>query len=81
MSPTIAACRALNDLIETARATQADAKKKRRSDIAHRLGVIISQLDATRTRLVQDGTEYIDTAWAYVDSGRVAIRNYRMVVS
>jgi hypothetical protein len=81
VSPTIAACRALSDLVDSARATRSTALSKRRKEIAHRCDVIAVQLDAARTRLVQDGGEYIDTAWAFVDTGRVALRNYRMVLS
>lgn len=80
-SPTIAAARALNDLVDTARATRARAIQKRRRAIAHRCGVIEEQLDATRTRLVQDGPEYINTAWAYVDVARIALRNYKLVLA
>lgn len=80
-SPTIAAARALSDLVQTARATRDRALEKRRMPIAQRCQVIVSQLDATRTRLVQDGPDYIPTAWAFVDAGRVALRNYRLVLA
>lgn len=80
-SPTIAAARALSDLVDKARNLHARAMDKRRRDIANRCMVIASQLDATRTRLVQDGEQYIDTAWAYVDAGRVALRNYALVLA
>jgi hypothetical protein len=80
-SATIAAARALSDLVDTARATRDRALEKHRREIANRCQVIASQLDATRTRLVQDGDEYIATAWAYVDAGRAALRNYAMVLA
>ncbi len=80
-SPTIAAVRALTDLVDTARATRDRALVKHRREIANRCQVIASQLDATRTRLVQDGDDYIATAWAYVDAGRVALRNYALVLA
>jgi len=80
-SPTLAAARALTDLVDTARATRDRALRKRRRDIAHRCNVVAMQLDAARTRLVQDGEGYIASAWAYVDAGRVALRNYRIVLA
>jgi hypothetical protein len=80
-SPTIACARALTDLVDTARATRDKAVEKRRREIANRCQVIASQLDATRTRLVQDGADYLPSAWAYVDAGRVALRNYRVVLT
>lgn len=80
-SPTIPAVRALTDLVETARALTERAQVKRRRSIAHRCGVIASQLDAARTRLVQEGPDYIDTAWAYVDAGRRALANYKLVLA
>jgi hypothetical protein len=79
-SPTIAAARALSDLVETARVFRNLAKDKRRRDIAKRCQVIAVQLDATRTRLVQDGDEYLDTAWAYVDAGRRSLGTYSLVL-
>lgn len=81
MSPTIAALNVLNDLVNVCRDLLKVALRRGRRDIAARLSIIASQLDATRTRLVQDGREYIDTAWSFIDAGRVAIRNYRMVLA
>lgn len=80
-SPTIAAARALTALVGDARALIPVAEKKRRRQIAHRLTIIATQLDACRTRLVQDGPAYIDTAWAWVDAARIAIANYRLVLA
>lgn len=31
---------------------------------------IAQTLDGARTRLVEDGTDYLDAAWAFVDAGR-----------
>lgn len=81
MSPTTAAARALTELVDTARALTDQARKRRRGDIAHRLTAISTQLDAARTRLVQDGAEYIEPAWAYVDAGRRAIALYRVAIT
>jgi hypothetical protein len=79
-APTVAAARALTDLVDTARILIPIAEKKRRKNIQHRLGVIVAQLDAARTRLIQEGGDYIDPAWAYVDAGRRAIGTYRVVL-
>lgn len=81
MSPTVTALAVLNDLVDSSRSLIPVAEKKGHTKVAHRLAVIAHQLDATRTRLVQDGPEYIDTAWAYIDAGRVAIANYRLVLA
>lgn len=80
IAPTIAAARALTDLVDTARVLIPIAEKRKRKNIQHRLGVIVAQLDATRTRLIQEGADYIDPAWAYVDAGRRAIGTYRVVL-
>jgi hypothetical protein len=80
LSPTIAAVRALNILVHDARDLIPIAEAHRRRQIAQRLNTIASQLDACRTRLVQEGPDYIETAWAWVDSGRLALANYRLVL-
>ena len=80
-SPTIAAVRALNLLIHDARDLIPIAEARGRRHMAQRLNTIASQLDACRTRLVQEGPDYIETAWAWVDSGRIALANYLVVLS
>lgn len=80
ISPTIAATRALNDLVDEARRLRNLAMKQRREDRRKRLDIIAKQLDATRTRLVQDGERYIPTAWAIVDAGRQAIAMHKLVM-
>lgn len=81
MSPTTAALTALSDLVDSARALAARARKKRRADIATRLDGIAERLDATRTRLVQEGSSYIPTAWVFVDTGRAALATWRKVLT
>lgn len=77
MSPTLPALNALTELVDAARATRDRADRRRRRDIAHRLEVIAIQLDGARTRLVQDGREYLPRANAMIQAGRTAIRNYQ----
>lgn len=36
---------------------------------------IAHTLDAARTRLVEDGVEYLDAAWAFVSGARVMLAN------
>jgi hypothetical protein len=80
-SPTIAAIRAASDVVDAAWSAHAHAVHKRRRDLAHKCGVIAVQLDATRTRLVQDGPAYIDAGWSMIDAGRVALANVKRVLA
>lgn len=63
---------ALNDLVHTAR-TRAGELVTHDSDLATRMRQTATKLDAVRTRLVQDGDEYLDQAWAFVDGARMVI--------
>jgi Na+/phosphate symporter len=81
MSPTTAALVALCDLVDTARDLAAVALKRRDKHRAARLHQIAQQLDATRTRLVQDGEDYIRTAWAYVDTARRMLAIHKQVLA
>ncbi|MFK4761189.1 hypothetical protein ACI3KS_09685 [Microbacterium sp. ZW T5_45] len=64
---------ALTDLVDTARTravrANAEGDRLKMNDL---LG-IADTLDRARTRLVEDGTEYLDAAWAFVDAGRKMI--------
>jgi hypothetical protein len=60
---------ALTDLIVTARRQEQRASIRERM----RLRSMIAQLDAARTRLVQDGDEYLEVAWSFLDAGREAV--------
>jgi len=63
---------ALSDLVETARRHR-DETPADRPGWRHQWEHIAQQMDATRTILVQEGDEYLETAWALVDSGRLTI--------
>lgn len=62
---------ALTDLVNTARVRAARERNtiggsaRRAAD----LDEIALTLDRARTRLVEDGIEYLDAAWAFVDAG------------
>lgn len=75
---TIAATRALSDLVDSARA---QAERAARLDHpAARLRHIVRTLDSARTRLVQEGIDYLDTAWAFVDAGRVQLARAKVAL-
>jgi hypothetical protein len=78
--PTVACARALSALVDDARAMIPEAVAARRRHVAHRLAVVVAQLDAARTRLVQDGVDYLECGWAWVDAGRQAVANYRLIL-
>ena len=77
---TLAALRALNDLIETGRMLEPVARRVC-PPAAHELDGTLERLDAVRTRLVQDGADYLDEAWAFVDGGRRMIAAYGIQVA
>ncbi|MDQ1169577.1 hypothetical protein QE392_001381 [Microbacterium proteolyticum] len=72
---TIAALRALNDLIETGRMLEPFACRVDPSTADNLTGTL-TRLDGVRTRLVEDGNEYLDEAWAFVGGGRRIIALY-----
>lgn len=74
---TLAASRALNDLIDTGKMLE-QAARKVDGDTADYIAGTLTKLDAVRTRLVQDGADYLDEAWAFVDAGRRIIAGYGM---
>lgn len=76
-SQTIAAARALTSLVDAA-----DAFAQRCDTLdwpmrAGRIREIRTTLDAARTRLVEDGPNYIDAAWGFVDAGRRQLASHR----
>jgi hypothetical protein len=77
---TLPAVRALSELVDDARWLIPVAIACKRRHVAHRLAVVAAQLDACRTRLVQEGDSYSATAWAWVDAGRTAIANYKLTL-
>lgn len=67
------ATNALSDLVDTARTRAERARRVGAEALALDLDGIAATLDRARTRLVEDGTEYLDAAWAFVDAGRRAL--------
>ena len=70
---TTTATNALTDLVGTARTRAIRARANGNDNHGESLLSIADTLDAARTRLVQDGTEYLDSAWAFVEAGRAAL--------
>lgn len=75
MIATVAALRALNDLIETGRMLEPVARRVD-TNTADQLAGSLDRLDAVRTRLVEEGIDYLDEAWAFVDGGRRIIAGH-----
>ncbi|WP_270353438.1 hypothetical protein [Microbacterium testaceum] len=70
MAPTKVATDALTDLVHTARSRGWEAKRAGLTHTAYALMRLAADLDAVRTRLVEDGPDYLDAAWAFIDAGR-----------
>lgn len=64
---------ALTDLVETTDARAARCRAAGDFGLAHEFEAIRQTLDGARTRLVEDGPEYLEAAWAFVDAGRRAL--------
>lgn len=77
MIATLAANRALTDLVETARELELITRGNMGLlDMGQEIAKVINTLDTVRTRLVQEGPSYLDEAWAFVDAGRVVVAGY-----
>lgn len=64
---TRAALTALTDLVDTARAMILDAP----TEVTKRSAISLAHtLDAARTSLTQEGDDYLESAWAFIDAGR-----------
>ena len=50
-------------------------------DVGEQLSNVVQTLDMARTRLVREGIEYLDEAWAFVDGGRVVVASYGIQVA
>jgi hypothetical protein len=67
---------ALVDLVDSARGHR-DAH-----EAAHKIGTaqtfdnLAKHLDAVRTTLIEEGDDYLDVAWAFVDAGRLTIARH-----
>ena len=64
---------ALTELVDSCRMRAIGARTLGNHDRSTALLAIANTLDAARTRLVEDGPEYLDAAWAFVDAGRKQI--------
>lgn len=81
MTTTIVATNALTDLVLTARAMHETAEKHKLTRVARSLNSIATICDGARTRLVEDGEDYLDAAWAFVDVGRKLIAGHRVTLA
>lgn len=72
---------ALADICDDAAAARVAAQSKNAEQLAVAVERIRIQADAARTRLVQDGDEYTATAWAVVDTCRIALAEARLRIS
>lgn len=72
----IVALDALGDLVDTARrrASQAEGYGDAASARAHI--DVADTLDRARTILVEEGDDYLDAAWAFVDAGRLTLARF-----
>lgn len=64
---------ALLDLASTALLRAADAYRAGLRSTGRKLTDVALTLDSARTRLIEDGDNYLDAAWAFVDAGRAII--------
>lgn len=76
---TLTALTALTDLVDETRRLAASAIKRKNPHMGARLTDLARQLDACRTRLVQDGDEYLPTSWAWLDTARPMVATWRAV--
>ena len=76
MIATLAASRALTDLVDTGRDIERIAWTSQLHDLAVEIAKVVDTLDAVRTKLVEDGPSYLDEAWSFVDAARVVIASY-----
>ena len=79
MNPTTGTLTALTALVDETRRLAASAIKRKNPHMGARLTDLARQLDACRTRLVQDGDEYLPTAWAWLDTARPMVATWRAV--
>lgn len=64
---------ALTDLIATARIRGKRAAERNLPDTAYVYGDIASTLENANTRLAEDGADYLDAAWAFIDAARTVL--------
>ncbi len=76
-----AALSSLGELIEVCRTHREVASLDGREGWVQNWDMLALSLDAVRTRLVQEGEEYLPVAWAFVDSGRLTITRYMIRIA
>ena len=72
---------ALTDITKAAQAG-ADAARDKSAEVLMRAALTIRDTaDAARTRLVEEGDEYVPVAWAIVDTCRISLAETRLRIS
>jgi hypothetical protein len=74
--PQAAAFDALTDLVDTARMYREEADRAGFYGRTQTWDALALHLDGCRTRLVEEGEEYLTTAWAMVDAGRLTVARH-----
>lgn len=69
----LAALAALADLVDTARRRARTAHAHHDEHTACAYATVADTLDRARTILVEEGDDYLDAAWAFVDAGRLTL--------
>lgn len=65
--------RVLTDLVHTCRWRANVARYWNQHNLVHAYESAGRTLDATRTRLVQEGEDYLSAAWSFIDAGRMQV--------
>ncbi|UGS26604.1 hypothetical protein K8F61_18640 [Microbacterium resistens] len=73
---TLAAIGALSTLVDDCRTAARRARRARQHALLTEIRRLGNSFDAARTRIVQDGADYLPTAWAFVDAGRRTLSTY-----
>lgn len=79
MSET-AALEALAELVNTGAYMRKRAGRLELVGVWLSLAGIVSTLDAAYVTLEDVGERYLDTAWAFIDSGRAALAHWQIVL-
>lgn len=79
-SATLPALDALTDLVHTARTNADTAVALDRPHNAAALSRMATTLDGARTRLIEDGPDYLPAAWAFVDAARSLIARQAVIL-
>jgi hypothetical protein len=74
--PQAAAFDALTDLVNTSRRYRDEADRAGRPGWTQTWDALALHLDRSRTRLVEEGEDYLTDAWAIVDAGRLTVARH-----